>query len=475
MSYVPTLNTARTASNSTDWKSDQDRFDAAAKVQPTCWDEPDKFGYWRVIDLRPKPHTKRISQRGDLNVEEPNEPTGSDFTLANSGLTKATTESAPAEPATYGPGIKGAMDAANDLTRERGSSETEPVERFLEYKTGSRAGERVDLKKERMSLTPEAAARTLTDVHRAETELELRPQLIDLADAVDDARLSLNADGQPKQPQQTPPVADATPAQPDAPQPESGSEPSTPGMDPDFAALLERKPQLRQQLQAEYGAVEQARQQYTNATAQIANVLVAELASDLPEIVALPPEQRGVGLQILQQQQPERFAAVQAKAARIQAVVSAQQQNAAIAAQQNYEQFKQWSKAQDDALLAKAPELAEDKDLKASKASLKTLKDAGFDEREIATAWNGGPISLRDHRAQLVIWKAAQYDMAKAGIGRPEPKGLPPVQRPGIAPSAGERSTVDLSDLRSQFRNATGQEQLRLGAKLTRLQRESRR
>ena len=57
------INTAATASDSTDWKSDQDRFDAAAKVQPTCWDEPDKFGYWKTHDLRPKPRpTRRLTQ-----------------------------------------------------------------------------------------------------------------------------------------------------------------------------------------------------------------------------------------------------------------------------------------------------------------------------------------------------------------------------------------------------------------------------
>ena len=78
--------------------------------------------------------------------------------------------------------------------------------------------------------------------------------------------------------------------------------------------------------------------------------------------------------------------------------------------------------------------------MKVSRAALKSLKDVGYTEDELAAAWNGAPVSMRDHRAQLLIWKAAQYDMAKAGVGRPEPKPLPAVQRPGIAPSAGERS-----------------------------------
>ena len=84
--------------------------------------------------------------------------------------------------------------------------------------------------------------------------------------------------------------------------------------------------------------------------------------------------------------------------------------------------------------------------MKVSKAALKSLKDVGYTEQELAAAWNGQPFSMRDHRAQLLIWKAAQYDMARAGVGRPEAPPLPPVQRPGIAPSSGERNFVDTSE-----------------------------
>ena len=48
-------------------------------------------------------------------------PTGSDFTLANAGLTRAPTKSEQPEAKTYGPGQAGIEDAANTLTRERGS------------------------------------------------------------------------------------------------------------------------------------------------------------------------------------------------------------------------------------------------------------------------------------------------------------------------------------------------------------------
>jgi hypothetical protein len=53
--YSISINTARTASDSSDWK------DASARLQsarvPTVWEQRDKSGHWRVIDLRPKEPT----------------------------------------------------------------------------------------------------------------------------------------------------------------------------------------------------------------------------------------------------------------------------------------------------------------------------------------------------------------------------------------------------------------------------------
>ena len=65
--------------------------------------------------------------------------TGTDFTLANHGLKPAPTEPGlPAEPKRMAPALRAPLMAANDLTRERGSSETEPVERFSNGKLDRR-------------------------------------------------------------------------------------------------------------------------------------------------------------------------------------------------------------------------------------------------------------------------------------------------------------------------------------------------
>ena len=96
--------------------------------------------------------------------------------------------------------------------------------------------------------------------------------------------------------------------------------------------------------------------------------------------------------------------------------------------------------------------------MKCLQGGTESLKDVGYSEEELAAAWHGVPFSMRDHRAQLLIWKAAQYDMAKADAqAMPDHRQLPAVQRPGIAPSPGERSAVDSANLRNEFKKASGQ------------------
>jgi len=55
MTHCIPINTAATASDSTDWKDYSTRLaDAEAAHPPMVWSERDKWGSYRVIDMRPK-------------------------------------------------------------------------------------------------------------------------------------------------------------------------------------------------------------------------------------------------------------------------------------------------------------------------------------------------------------------------------------------------------------------------------------
>ena len=278
-------------------------------------------------------------------MSETEEPTGSDFTLANAGLTRAPTEPVAAEPATYGPGINGAMDAANDLTRERGSSETEPVERHLEWKTGEKRGQRVDLKKERMSLSVDQAAKTLSEVHRTEDAIEANENLRNLANEVDYARL-VTAGVSPSDAQQQTEQAETPQAQPDAPQPESIEQPS--GLDPEVSAALQN-PKVRAVLEPALQQSEAARQAYTGMAQQAADVALSSLLVNFPELSGYNGQQLGVVISHIERENPERANLIRDQISKVSGLATAAQQAKQQQAQMEQAQFQQWAAQEDTA------------------------------------------------------------------------------------------------------------------------------
>jgi hypothetical protein len=76
-----------------------------------------------------------------------------------------------------------------------------------------------------------------------------------------------------------------------------------------------------------------------------------------------------------------------------------------------------------------------------------TMRSAGFTDREVAEGWGQGRgFLLRDSRVQLLLSKAANYDMAeraRAELTHKRAREAPPVQRPGIARNVFDDGSVN--------------------------------
>jgi len=137
-----------------------------------------------------------------------------------------------------------------------------------------------------------------------------------------------------------------------------------------------------------------------------------------------------------------------------------QKQVAALNAELNGAQERQqrewqnkWAEfaLREDKLIAeKIPELADPAQrTKVQESALSYLKDTGFSESELGSAWNGqASLSLRDHRVQSMIRDAVKFregqENAKKAIAA---KPLPPVQRPGVAAPKGAADTQNVQNL----------------------------
>ena len=252
-------------------------------------------------------------------MSETEEATGADFTLANAGLTRAPTEPQAPEPKVYGSGIDEIKRAANDHTAERGwSDEAPPIKRELQWQRGEKAGQIADLKKERMSLTPEAAAKTLTEAHRLDDQAELDPQLRDLAAEVDYARaVNAGAAGLHEQPAQS--------AQPDAPQPESVEQPPIDGIDPEVSKALQN-PKIRGVIEQVAQQAEQARQAFAGQVQQAAETALHSLIVNFPELQGYNGQQLGTVIQHIARENPERAALIQDQIQKVSGLATAAQQ-----------------------------------------------------------------------------------------------------------------------------------------------------
>jgi len=112
---------------------------------------------------------------------------------------------------------------------------------------------------------------------------------------------------------------------------------------------------------------------------------------------------------------------------------------------------------EDKKIAERIPELADPvQRTKVQESALSYLKDTGFTESELGSAWNGqASLSLRDHRVQSMIRDAVKYregqESAKKAITA---KPLPPVQRPGVAPPRGAAADQNIQTLSKKLESS---------------------
>ena len=220
-------------------------------------------------------------------------------------------------------------------------------------------------------------------------------------------------------------------------------------------------------LSAKEQTVEQARQHYEAALPQLLATLQSQQAGEFADVKSMADVER------LAREDWPRYLLwdlQQKKIAEVGQQLLAAQHRQVV---EKLAKFTDFAKRQDDLFKEKVPDMADEaKAAELQKKALAVLSDLGFDEAELAQSWNGQKdLSLRDHRVQLLIrdatlWREAQAK-AKAAATRP----VPPVQRPGAAPSQGAGSEAQIQALNKRL-ETTGS--LRDAAALVRARRAAR-
>lgn len=192
-------------------------------------------------------------------------------------------------------------------------------------------------------------------------------------------------------------------------------------------------------LTAKEQAVEQARQQYEAALPALLQTLQDQQAGTYADIKTAADVDR------LAHEDPLRYiqwSAHQQKVAAAQQELRASQERQVREYQDKWAQF---AEREDKLIAEKIPELADPAQrAKVQEGALSYLKDIGFQESELSSAWNGqASLSLRDHRVQGMIRDAVKFREGQANAKKAiTAKPLPPVQRPGVAPTRGNDANI---------------------------------
>ena len=202
--------------------------------------------------------------------------------------------------------------------------------------------------------------------------------------------------------------------------------------------------------QAREQAAEQARQQYEAALPQLHQQFAAQFQAEFQDIKTWDDVSK------MQAEDPMRFQAWQVAREKGNALA---QQAAAAQQRQQQEATQRWVEyvnAETQAFTERAPEFANPETAtKAQAQAREVLIDVGFGEDELAAMWErGSPLSLRDHRLMLLVRDAMKYRVAQKAAKTATRKPVPPVQRPGTAPSKGEAQAVDLRTLKDRLRSS---------------------
>jgi hypothetical protein len=224
-------------------------------------------------------------------------------------------------------------------------------------------------------------------------------------------------------------------------------------------------------VEAEVAQAQRARQEYEAKLPQVLELMQTQMAGEFPDIKSWADVQK------LAADDPFRYSQWQAKQAQLNAMKQEQSRAGQLRQMEIQQAWTQFAQAQDKAFAEKAPEITDPaKATKLRESAVSVLRDTGFSDQELDDAWKrGSPLSLRDHRLQLLILDAVKYRDAKATAAKALPKPIPPVQKPGTAPDKGAQVTARIGAAAEKLKTARGNDAIEAAAEMLRMQRRARR
>lgn len=217
---------------------------------------------------------------------------------------------------------------------------------------------------------------------------------------------------------------------------------------------LEQHPHVREALAAQIAENETARQNYRNSIDAAAKIAQFAFVSQFPEFANSTPEQHPQIAAAIAQQNPGRWAAIQAAVSNTAGLFEAQRVESRLAAEREAESFNGYATEQDaafDKAMKGVP--VEDQQLALGEI-FAGLKAEGIEPAEFLRLLNSDR-TLRHAAFQRILFEAGMYraelkarDRVRSQVLRRE---VPPVQRPGSAQPHASSAQRALQGISARF------------------------
>ncbi|MGC2774660.1 MAG: hypothetical protein WA418_03380 [Bradyrhizobium sp.] len=209
-------------------------------------------------------------------------------------------------------------------------------------------------------------------------------------------------------------------------------------------------PQVLQAIEQKIGEAETARQTYREGLASAVQIAQASFLSQFPEFAGMATEQIPAALERMSREDPGRLGRVQAAIAMSDQLLAQQSQEhrrQAETAQQNFQSFAQEQDGKLEGMLEREP-----RSVRQAVAAeiMAAAKENGIFPAELNRLFQTEPL-MRHATFQRMMYDAARYRLMMRAKDAAVTKAVPPVMRPGVAASSGERARTDLRALNARL------------------------
>ncbi|MGJ5205546.1 hypothetical protein [Bradyrhizobium sp. HKCCYLR20261] len=222
---------------------------------------------------------------------------------------------------------------------------------------------------------------------------------------------------------------------------------------PELAPELEKAlqhPQVLQAIEEKIGEAERARQSYREGLASALQIAQASFLSQFPEFAGMPAEQLPDALERMSRDDPARFGRVQAAITMSDQLLAQQAEEHRRQAELARHSFDSFAEEQDSRLegMLKSEPRAVRKAVAAE--ILAVAKENGIPPAELDRLFRTEPL-MRHATFQRMMYDAARYRLMMRAKDAVVTKAVPPVMRPGVSTSSGDRARTDLRALNARL------------------------